>query len=412
MSAGFARLVRLVARRDYLRTVRRRGFVAGTLLLPLAMIAIFAISTFASTAFVDQGGPIVVVNESPVEIVSEATATPDVQLVDRADAEQRLASGAVAEYYLIPTEWPAQSRVLIVQRDQPSGAQPAFDFARQAEQQAQLDLLLRIALIREAGLPDSMISRLLAPVQYQAIGQSGEPTDESEIVAAYLVPYAFTLIFMLSIFITSGYLLQSVTEEKENRVVEILLSSVPALPLMAGKIVGLGAAGLTQVAIWVATALIALPLISQQFAINISVSPVTLILAVVFFALGYLAYGAIYAAVGALSPGAREAQQYASFFGFLAVIPIVLMPLILGDPTSPVVVLLCLFPLTSPAATLAVIAVSDQTPWLLVVAALLSQIVFVVLAVAVSSRIFRATVLLYGARPSVRQIAGAMFGRA
>ncbi len=63
----------------------------------------------------------------------------------------------------------------------------------------------------------------------------------------------------MSIFITSGYLLQSVTEEKENRVVEIVLSSVPSLPLMAGKLLGLGAAGLTQVVIWIGTALVFLP---------------------------------------------------------------------------------------------------------------------------------------------------------
>ena len=105
-------------------------------------------------------------------------------------------------------------------------------------------------------------------------------------------------------WVTSGYLLQSVTEEKENRVVEILLSSIPALPLMAGKVLGLGAAGLTQVAIWVATALVALPLLSNQLSLTISISLVTLLLAVFFFGLGYMSYGAIYAAVGALAPGA------------------------------------------------------------------------------------------------------------
>ncbi len=412
MSSSFTRLVLLVAKRDYLRTVKRRGFVAGTLLLPFAFVAIFAISTFASTALVDQTGPFLVVNESTVAIVPDESATPNAQVVSRDEAEQRLDSGAASEYYLVPAEWPAQPRVLVVQRDSGSGSQPAFDFARQSEQQSELDLLLRISLVRGAGLPDSMISQLLTPVSYEPVGQSGEPSSGADIAAAYLVPYAFTLVFMLSIFITSGYLLQSVTEEKENRVVEILLSSVPALPLMTGKIIGLGAAGLTQVAIWVGTALLALPFINQQFEIAINVSAVTLVLAVVFFALGYLAYGAIYAAVGALSPGAREAQQYASFFGFLAVIPIVLMPLILSDPNAPIVLFLCIFPLTSSAATLAIIAVSEQTPWLLVGIALLSQVVFVVLAIAASSRIFRATVLLYGVRPSARQIASAMFGRA
>jgi ABC-2 type transport system permease protein len=412
VNSSFVRLVLLVAQRDYLRTVRRRGFVAGTLLLPFAMIAIFAISTFASTSMVNQGGPIIVVNESSVSIVAQSTVTPNIQVISREEAEQRLESGAASEYYLVPAEWPGQPRVLVVQRDGPSGAQPAFNFARQATQQAELDMLLRIALVQESGLPPETVGQLFAPVQYESVGQSGESADEADVLAAYLVPYAFTLIFMLSIFITSGYLLQSVTEEKENRVVEILLSSVPALPLMAGKIVGLGAAGLTQVAIWVGTALVALPFINQQFELTINVSPVTLVLAVVFFTLGYLSYGALYAAVGALSPGAREAQQYASFFGFLAVIPIVLMPLILSDPNALVVLFLCVFPLTSPAATLAVIAVSEETPWLLVAVATLSQILFVILAIVVSGRIFRATVLLYGVRPSVKQITGAMFGRA
>ena len=94
---------------------------------------------------------------------------------------------------------------------------------------------------------------------------------------------------MLSIFITSGYLLQSVTEEKENRVVEIMLSSIPALPLMAGKVLGLGAAGLTQVAIWVVTALIALPLANRSSRINLTHPwSARCVLAFVFFTLGYL----------------------------------------------------------------------------------------------------------------------------
>jgi ABC-2 type transport system permease protein len=105
-----------------------------------------------------------------------------------------------------------------------------------------------------------------------------------------------------------------VTEEKENRVVEILLSSVPPQPLMFGKIVGLGAAGLTQVAIWIATALAVLPLLSERVPAlsGLTVSPMLLVLAFAFFVLGYLAYGAIFAAIGAIAPGTREAQQYSA----------------------------------------------------------------------------------------------------
>ena len=117
------------------------------------------------------------------------------------------------------------------------------------------------------------------------------------------------------------------------------------------------------------------------------------------------------AAVGALAPGAREAQQYASVFGVVAVIPIVLLPLILSDPSGPLVIALCVLPLTAPAAMLSVLASSESVPWLLVALSLVAQIAFVIVATVATSRIFRATLLLYGVRPSLRRIAGAMFAR-
>lgn len=412
MNREFTRLVVLVARRDYLRTVRRRGFVAGTLLLPLAMGFIFAISAFSSTSFTQTGssGPIVVVNQSAIPIVADSRLTPDVIVVSQQEANQRLADREVADYYVIPPTWPGQPIVGVVTADRPADGQPQLAISRRISEQAEVNLLLRTSLIRASGVPDQVVAQLVTPVQYQSESGSGGSSDVA-ILSAYLVPYAFTLIFMLSIFITSGYLLQSVTEEKENRVVEILLSSIPALPLMAGKVLGLGAAGLTQVAVWVGTALIALPLLNNQFSLSIHISIVTLVLAVIFFGLGYMSYGAIYAAVGALAPGAREAQQYASVFGVIAVIPIVLLPLFLSDPSALVVIFLCILPLTAPAAMLAVLASSPSVPWLLVAASLAAQIVFVCFAVVGTSRIFRATLLLYGVRPGLRRVASAMLAR-
>ena len=125
--------------------------------------------------------------------------------------------------------------------------------------------------------PTRRLGELLTPIRLTAVTTSGEPISDASVAAQFIVPYAFTLIFILSIFITSGYLLQSVTEEKENRVAEIILSSVPALPLMAGKILGLGAAGLSQIAIWLATALVALPLLNQQLSIDVTIAPATVL---------------------------------------------------------------------------------------------------------------------------------------
>ena len=411
MRSDFVRLVILVARRDYVRTVRRRGFVVGTLLLPLAMGGIFAISALSSSAFSQTAsGPIVVVNQSAVPLVAEAALTPNVAVVDKSTADQQLQDKQISDYFLVPSTWPDQSTVWIVTGNGTTG-QPQAVITRRLAATGEMDVLLRTSLIRASGVPDNVIGQLVAPVNYQTQGANAGESSDAAIIGSYLVPYAFTLIFMLSIFITSGYLLQSVTEEKENRVVEILLSSIPALPLMAGKVLGLGAAGLTQVVVWVATAVVALPFISSQLSLTVPISPLTLLLAVIFFVLGYMAYGAIYAAVGALSPGAREAQQYASVFGVIAVLPIVLLPAILSDPSGLIVVVLCVFPLTAPAAMLAVLAASPAVPWLLVLVSLGAQIVFVTIATIATGRIFRATLLLYGVRPSVKRIAEAMLAR-
>ena len=409
---SFQRLMTVVARRDYLRTVRRRGFIFGTALLPLAMAGLVVISTVFAPSF--QPAPsagLTLVNESALAISLPGGAS-EVRLVDRASGEAALAGGELRELYVLPAGYPADPRV---ERLAPGGRLPGVeDFQRRAGQEQLLGSVLRYSLLVEMGTAPEAARRIIQPLVVRDIGGDGDPSDPGDAFGmAFLFGYSLTFLFVISIFITSGYLLQSVTEEKENRVVEILLSSVPPAPLMAGKIVGLGAAGLTQVAIWVAAGLAALPLIAERVPMlrGITVEPVVLAVGLVFFVLGYLAYGAIFAAVGALAPGTREAQQYSGFFGFFAVIPLIFTTAFVSDPGSPLVVALALFPLTAPAAMLQVVAVAPEPPWPLIGASLVSLGVFAVVATLAAARVFRATLLLYGSRPSVRRIVEAITAR-
>jgi ABC-2 type transport system permease protein len=408
---GFLRLVSIVARRDYLRTVRRRGFIVGTLLLPLGLGLVFMISGLASANATN--GPtgaeveLLIVNESSLTISWDPRVLPNVALTGVAVANAQLANGGVSEYYRIPPGYPTLPAVDRIEAAQHG---PGLENnQRQATQQQVLEALLRDALLADSNLTTAQRNRVIAPVQINTQTSSGEPVSDTAVLASFLVPFAFTLLFVMSIFITSGYLLQSVTEEKENRVVEIVLSSVPSMPLMAGKILGLGAAGLTQVAIWLITGLIALPLLSDKLGVvqTIHLSPGLLLLAVLYFVLGYLAFGGIFAAIGALAPGNREAQQYSGFFGFFAVIPLILTSVLLTDPTSPLVWFLALFPLTAPATMLQELSLASPPP-AMVVLSLLSLTLFVCLSMVASARIFRATLLLYGVRPGLRQVIDAV----
>lgn len=412
--SGFLRLVGIVSRRDYVRTVKRRGFIVGTMLLPLGLVALFGLSAIlspSSSPGVTGTGDtsIVIVNDSAVDLRLVAVA-PRVALVARHAAEENLENGSIAEYYVVPATWPAQPAI---QRVEPSSGF-SLDAAQRHEAQDQvLAATLRAGLLSASGVGADIIARVVTPASVTTVTVSGSSVSDAAIAASFLLPFGFTMLFVMSIFITSGYLLQSVTEEKENRVIEILLSSVPSLPLMAGKILGLGAAGLTQVAIWIAASLVLLPIIGGQLGGlgDLHLSPLILLLGLLYFVLGYLSYGAIFTAIGALAPGNREAQQYSGFFGFMAVIPLVFSSVFLTDIDSPLVWALALVPLTAPASMLMVLTIAPTLPVVMVLGSLASLSLFVCLATVASARVFRATLLLYGVRPSLRRIVDAMLAR-
>jgi len=410
--SGRARLTGLVARREYLRTVRRRGYIFGTLLLPIGIAVLMGVSVFFSTSGFEgtdgeASGTIVVVNESDVTINEFQTALASLETTTEQDAAARLQSGEISEYYVVPAGFREDGVVTRVETG--SG----FDISRlegAENNEALLRYVVRDALLREAGVPDEAIARVLQGVSVNVVTVEGEEVSGADIAAGIALPMVFVAIFMISIFMTSGYLLQSVTEEKENRVVEIVLSSIPATPLMAGKVLGLGGAGLTQVGVWVLSALVAIPLLSSQVPDlgPIELDLTMLVLALTYFILGYLAYGAIFAAIGAIAPGNREAQQYSGFLGFAAAMPFIVFSVFLSDLSSPVVLALALFPLTTPTAMLIVLGISDGIPWTLVGASLTTLSLFAVLATFASARIFRATVMLYGVRPSLQQLVAAV----
>lgn len=414
---GMTRLALLVAWRDYVRTVRRRGFVVGTLLLPLSIALVIGLSAAVRDG-AGAGMPadtlpvrLVVVAETPADLTPGLAIAPGLELVTRAEADARAAAGTLPTWYLVPETWPASPAVARY-------ATPELDVGlagaeREAAELATLEAVLRTALTAGVPLDDAARARIVVPVALETRTIEGAAVSQLSTAASYLVPFAFALLFVISIFVTSGYLLQSVTEEKENRVVEIVLSSVPPLPLMAGKLIGLGAAGLTQVVIWASTVLLALPFISDRLGGlgDVAPSPVVIALAVLYFVLGYLAFGAIFAAIGALAPGTREAQQYSGFLGFFAVVPLVVSGLLLGETGSGLTWVLALIPLTAPATMLQVLALAPEVQWPMVIASLGALLVWVSLATIASGRVFRATLLLYGVRPSGRQVVDAILDR-
>ena len=204
---------------------------------------------------------------------------------------------------------------------------------------------------------------------------------------------------MMSIAIGAGSLLESVSEEKENRMVDVLLTSVSPLSLMAGKILALGTTSLVQIIVWIASIAIIGPQIIDQIpnAGKLEIEPLTLGYVSLFFIAGYFLFSVILAGIGSATTSAKEAGPITAMVLLPAAIPVWLVSAILGAPDGVVARVLSFIPITAPTAMILRIGsagVSNAE----ILASLAVTVLAGVVTLFVSARVFRAGLLLYGQR--------------
>lgn len=246
--------------------------------------------------------------------------------------------------------------------------------------------------------------RLRDPMELSTVDLTGAE-EEALNPLDFAVPYTFSVLLIVSIFTSSGFLLQSVTEEKENRVVEVLLSSISPVQLMAGKIIGLGILGLVQIGVWFGAVWGLGAVVAGTFAalsgLRMDLSVVALSL--VYYLLGYLLFAAFMAAAGAASTSLREGQQLASIVTIISAIPFMLVSLFFANPDATIIRVLSYFPLTAPIMMMQRLAI-DEVGAPEVTLSIGLMIVGIVLGVWSAAKIFRAGILMYGQRLGPRQL--------
>lgn len=223
------------------------------------------------------------------------------------------------------------------------------------------------------------------------------PVEESETgdqalgrVVASIVPYLFYFILLVG----TGYLMRSVAAEKENRTAEVLLLSLSPRELLTGKILGLSAVTVVQLAVWMVAGLLVLDQSANILDVSSYVFPSGFFIwAALFLVLGFLMYASVMAAAGAIAPNAREANQVI----WLMVVP--LMPTLMfapafsEDPHSTLAIALSLFPLSAPSAMVTRLAVTQVPLWQIGLS-LLGVAVSAYVMVLLAARFFRAGNLL------------------
>jgi len=315
------------------------------------------------------------------------------------DATEALVAGDITEYFVIPPDYIS------------TGVVSRYTLEKQLVAPEDIATAIRNFLLSNllAGqVPAATVDRVEAPLNLVTtrLTETGDIAPEQGGFGTFIIPVVFGILLVFAIIFSSTYLLQGLVEEKENRLIEILLSSVSARQLLTGKVLGIGVAGLVQVGVWVISASLLLSLASSSIGGLISTIQLPanfLVLAVVYFILGYLLFAVLSAGIGAISSSSREGQQLVGIFTLPLVIPLWFMSLLILFPDNPIWVVLTIFPVTAPVEVMVRLGVSDIPAWQLA-ASITVLALSVIGTLLLTSKVFRTYLLMYGKRPKFGEI--------
>ena len=251
----------------------------------------------------------------------------------------------------------------------------------------------------EQNIDMSMVGQLSRRISFDTfkIDEDGETSEGNEL-ASFIIPYLFLMILFMTVFMSGQILLRSVMEERTSRTIEILLSSVTPDELMRGKILGLGALGLTQMCFYLIVGLIATEY-KELATIDFSLIPLFLI----YFVTGYLFYAAIFAAMGTFFTSEQEAQQSSGVISIIAVLPMIFASYFITNPESAFTIGATYIPPLTPFMMIIRIGTKSVEMTEIIISTVL-MIVSCWFMLKLSGKIFRTAILLYGKKATVQEV--------
>lgn len=415
----------LIISREYLTRVKKKSFLLITILVPLIIIAFYAVIIMISINGSTDKQKIAVIDEAGL-ITSDSTAKADglvfVQNETEAGFIKKYKAQGYDAFLYIPKfdiNDPKNFRLH-------SSASASLTLIKNTEKK--LNRAIETRRLQAQGITAETYEKIGADVELENTIDTEKGSKKNVAGIAYGVSFACGIMIYMMMIIYGTQVMRGVTEEKTNRIAEVIVSSVKPFQLMTGKIIGIGAVGLTQFAIWIVliTAMqMAIPLIFPDLMNQMnsassgaastgaaagmleglySLPLLKIGLSFLFYFLGgYLTYASLFAAVGSMSSDDQQDTQQMIF-------PI-LMPIILGfvimtkaiaDPNSNLAVFGSLFPLTSPIVMMGRITY-DVPAWQMILSAVLLVGCFIFLT-WVTAKIYRTGILMYGKKPSWKEM--------
>jgi ABC-2 type transport system permease protein len=389
----------LVALHEYRRHVFNRRFVFGLLSVPLVIVLlvglIFLVISMENNTtpigYVDHSGLLSDPRPAPT-LTPPDRPVPMIPFANESDARAALNAGRIQAYYVLPADYRTSGSLRVVHIDQLKS--PASQ---------QFYAFLGANLLK--GTDPAIASRLVKGADVTVKSADGSRSLSSSDWFSFVFPVIAGIGFIIAMFTAGGYLMQAVVEEKENRTMEVIITSVSSDQFMAGKIVGDTCVGLTQIAAWLF--LIIVPILlwhtTVPFLQTLRLSSSTLAVLAFIMLPSFVFVAALMAAIGATVTEAREGQQMTGFISLPIWIPYALIGLLMSSPNSSISLALSLIPLTAPVTMLVRDGLTILPVWQIALSSAI-QILSAVAAIWLAGRAFRLGMLRYGKRLSWREL--------
>jgi ABC-2 type transport system permease protein len=414
-----------VIKREYIEHVRTKAFIIGTVLGPVFMLAITVLPVLMAVSGKGEKSTLAVVDGTGViqsDFAGELakfkmgdgsgkyTVVPVAPETD-ADAQKSelgrsVMAGKYSGYIYIPAD-------VLVEGTAEYASRQTADFSQIETLTQTLSGVVVGKRLKAEGLDPDKISSYTKPVKMDTVKVS-EKGRERDTGGTFIVTFVLVMVLYMTMFMYGAMILRSVLEEKTNRVVEVVLSSLRPFQLMMGKILGIALVGLTQYAIWglfgflltqyggSIVGSIAPGAKASGFAMA-SIPPYVFIYFVVFFLLGYLLFATLYAAVGSATNNEKEAQQMLFPVTMCLVVPILMMQYVMRSPNSSLSVILSMIPFFAPILMLQRISIV-LPPLTQILGSIVLLILTTLGMIWLAAKIYRVGILMTGKKPSLPEI--------
>ncbi|MDD3475043.1 MAG: ABC transporter permease [Candidatus Dojkabacteria bacterium] len=394
-----------IAKFEYKKIIKKPSFWASTLFLPIFIGIVGLVSGYSSMDAMKK--------MENMEIFSKIYIVDELDLIDTQNLGQNLFEIDNLDEVKDSLLEDSKSILIVI----PDNFLESLRYEVYFSEEGDILRGANVALIVDSLLKNSAIqgidnesSRILLTSQFNStvfsITDDGKLQEEG--LEKFVLPIISLVLFFVTVFISSSFLLQSVSAEKENRMIETMLSIVDKKSLMIGKMVGLICVVFTQLVIWLLFGILIYYLAMSKFdipipidikAIDLQYLPINLF----FIIMGFLFFASVMTGVGAVGTGAEDSRNLSSIFIILSIFPMYLMQSLITEPNSLLAKIFSYFPFTSfmillTRNSLGVLSVEE------LIIGIFTSIIYVAIAIFLASKLFELGCLMYNRRPTFAEI--------